>query len=222
LVIRDEELGGAGTVYIYHIDRMSVVRIGPALAKQLGLAGGCVGDSASLAADEVRSMGGTRFPFEVGRTLLDCYLDAKDFRCFAAPGYLTARRLHPENDTAHLLSLYDACSEEDLDAAMILVDEPDPVIFGLFQKGQLVAYASHRYWGEIIADIGVLIHPDYRGRGLGKAVVSVLCEWCIQNDVVPMYRVYSDHTHSRGIGRALGFQEMVVMDSLRLMEGEDS
>ena len=49
------------------------------------------------------------------------------------------------------------------------------LIYGLFHNGQLMAYASHPYWGEIIADIGVLIHPDYRSRGLGKAVVSLLC-----------------------------------------------
>jgi predicted GNAT family acetyltransferase len=99
---------------------------------------------------------------------------------------------------------------------MIFVDEPDPVIFGMLDRGQLVAYASHRYRGEVIADIGVLVHPDYRSRGLGKAVVSVLCEWCIHNDVVPMYRAFSDHTHSMRIGRALGFQEMVSIEALEL------
>jgi GNAT superfamily N-acetyltransferase len=218
-VIKDEELVGPGTVYIYHIDRMSLLRIAPSLAKQIGLPEGQVRDSGSLTVDGLQSLVRAQFRVEVGRTLLDCYLDAKDFEFFTARGDFPARRLHPENDKAHLLSLYGACSEEDLDAAMIYVDEPDPVIYGMFHKGRLVAYASHRYWGEIIADIGVLIHPDYRSRGLGKAVVSVLCEWCIQNDVVPMYRVFSDHTHSRRIGQALGFKEMVVVEALKLVEG---
>jgi GNAT superfamily N-acetyltransferase len=217
LVVTDDE-GLAGTVYIYHIDRMRVVRIAPSLAKQVGLPEGRFRDPGSLTVDALRSLVGARFQVEVGRTLLDCYLDGKDFHFFAVPGDFPARRLHPENDNAHLLDLYDSCTEEDLDAAMIHVDEPDPVIYGLLHKGQLVAHASHRYWDEIIADSGVLVHPDYRSRGLGKAVVSVLCEWCIQNGVVPMYRVFGDHTHSRRIGEALGFKEMVVIESLELSE----
>jgi predicted GNAT family acetyltransferase len=88
----------------------------------------------------------------------------------------------------------------------------------MFEGGQLVAYASHRYWDDMIADIGVLIHPSYRGRGLGKAVVSALCEWCIENEVVPMYRVFTDHTHSRRIPEALGFKAMVIIETLILIE----
>jgi hypothetical protein len=33
-----------------------------------------------------------------------------------------------------------------------------------------------------------------------------------------MYRVFGDHTHSRRIGEALGFKEMVVIESLELSE----
>ena len=33
-----------------------------------------------------------------------------------------------------------------------------------------------------------------------------------------MYRVFSDHVHSRRIGEALCFQEMVVIESLELSE----
>jgi predicted GNAT family acetyltransferase len=62
-----------------------------------------------------------------------------------------------------------------------------------------------------------LIHPGYRGRGLGKAVVSALCEWCSANEVVPMYRVFTDHTHSRRITETLGFKEMVVIETLKMV-----
>ena len=59
-------------------------------------------------------------------------------------------------------------------------------------------------------------------KGLGKAVVSALCEWCIENEVVPMYRVYTDHTHSRKIPKALGFKEMVVIETLELIKEDDT
>jgi len=109
-----------------------------------------------------------------------------------------------------------------LDQADIYIDKPDPVIYGIFAKRQLVAYASHRYWDEIIADMGVLVHPHYRSRGLGKMVVSVLCEWCMKNGVVPMYRVFNDHAHSFRIPQVLGFKEMVVIDTLKIMEREQA
>ena len=217
LVIGEEDLVGTGSIYLYHIDNMSVVRIAPSLANQVGLAEGHGRDSVSLTVNELQSLVGEGYRIEVEGTLLDCYLDPLDFRSFTAVGDFTARRLCPESDTPYLLSLYAACTEEDLDEAAINVDEPDPVIYGMFDAGRLVAYASHRYWDEIIADIGVLIHPNYRSRGLGKAVVSELCEWCIQNEVVPMYRVFSDHDHSRRIAQALGFKEMVIVESLKFI-----
>jgi len=103
-----------------------------------------------------------------------------------------------------------------MDEAEIFVDEPDPVIYGLFDGEHMAAYASHRYWDDVIGDIGVLVRSDYRSQGLGKAAVSALCQWCVENDVVPMYRVFREHVHSWRIQEALGFTEMVRIDTLKL------
>jgi GNAT superfamily N-acetyltransferase len=216
LVIPEEELWETGKTYLYHIDKMSVVRIAPSLAKQARLPDSYDRDFGSLAVNTLQAL----IQVEVLSTLLDCYLDPKDFKCFNVGDGFTTRRLDAESDNPYLLNFYETCTEADLDEAEISIDEPDPVIYGMFDGGQLVAYASHRYWDDFIADIGVLIHPSYRGRGLGKAVVSALCEWCIENDVVPMYRVFTDHTHSRRIPEALGFKEMVVIETLKLMKEE--
>ena len=218
LIIEDGEHSETNNMYIYHIDKMSIVRIAPSLSKQMGLPGRHEGDSVSLTVSGVKSLVGKKYQIERVNTLRDCFLDPKDFVCFSANGDFTARRLVPEKDNAHLLSLFNVCTEEDLDGADIYVDEPDPVIYRMFDGEQLVAYASHRYWDEVIADIGVLIHPSYRGRGLGKTVVSTLCEWCIQNDVIPMYRVFSDHVHSRRIPQALGFKELVIIETLKVIK----
>lgn len=217
LFIEEVDLVGTGNMYLYHIDQMRVLRIASSLADQVGLPDGLDRDSGSLTVNEIQSLVGEGYRVEVESTLLDCYLDPRNFESFPAVGDFTARRLYPETDNRYLLDLYEACTEEDLDEAAIYVDEPDPVIFGIFDEGRLVAYASHRYWDNVIADIGVLIHPDYRSRGLGKAVISELCAWCIQNDVVPMYRAFSYHNHSRRIAQALGFKEMVIVETLKLM-----
>jgi GNAT superfamily N-acetyltransferase len=215
-MIHEEDLAETGKMYIYHIDNLSVVRIAPSLSKQMGLPEGYGGDSVSLTANDFKSFLGEQYQVALESTFLDYFLNAKDFVCFRAGGPFITRRLEPEVDDMHLRSLYAACTEEELDAAAICVEEPDPVIYGLFDGGQLVAYASHCYWDNVIADIGVLIHPGYRGRGLGKAVVSDLCEWCIRNDIVSMYRVFSDHIHSRRIPEALGFKQLVFIETLKV------
>jgi GNAT superfamily N-acetyltransferase len=218
LVIKEEELAGTGKIHLYHIDRMSIVRIDPGLVKPAGLPDGYDRDFGSLTVSELQ--GSIRA--EVESTFLDYYLDPKDFKCFTAGDNLTTRRLHAENDNPDLLRLYAACTEEDLDLAAIDVAEPDRVIYGMFDGSQLVAYASHRYWEDVIADMGVLIHPSYRGRGLGKAVVSALCEWCFENEVVPMYRVFSYNTHSCRLAQALGFKDLVVIETLKVVKEERS
>jgi GNAT superfamily N-acetyltransferase len=144
------------------------------------------------------------------------YLTPQAFRPASATGDLVTRRVYPEQENDRLLALYGACTAEEVDDAEIYVEEPDPVIYGTFDGPQMVAYASHRYWVDVLADIGVLVHPAYRSRGLGKAVVSALCAWCLDNDIVPMYRVNDDHLHSRRIPVALGFRQMATVEVLQV------
>jgi GNAT superfamily N-acetyltransferase len=217
-VILEEELSGSGKIILYSIDQAAVVRLAPELASELKLAKGQANTSTTLSVSEIQSRAGGKTQAKVTSTLLDTFLDPLNFNGFPVEDEIISRRIDPENDQDILKKFYGVCTAEDLDAAEIYNDDPDPVIFGLFSDGQMVAYASHRYWGEVIADIGVLVHPQYRSRGLGKSVVSVLCEWCFQHEIVPMYRVFSDHHHSRQVARALGFKEMVVIDSLQLTE----
>jgi GNAT superfamily N-acetyltransferase len=215
LFIRDEEITDPSRVILYHVDKMSVVRISPSLADQIGIPGKY---PETLKMEGIQSLLGGGYQVSITSTLLDNYLDPKEFTVFAPKGNFPARRVDAEQNKSILFSLFEACTEEDLDAADIYIDDPDPVIFGLFNGEKMVAYASHRYWGESIGDMGVLIHPEYRSQGLGKAVISALCEWCIQNEVVPMYRVFSDHNHSRRIPLALGFKDMVIVESLRVIK----
>jgi len=212
LVLKEKELAGTGKAHLYHIDRMSVLRADPSLAEQAGLADGCSRDSGSLSASQLQALA----PVGVESTFLDYYLDARDLKLFPVPAPFTTRRLDAQHEDSLLLDLYAACTEPELDAADIDADKPDAVICGLFAGTRLAAYAGYRVWEEHFADIGVLIHPDDRGRGLGKAVVSTLCEWCLGDDVlVPMYRVFSYNAHSCRIAQSLGFREMVVIETLK-------
>ena len=110
-----------------------------------------------------------------------------------------------EADYPAMNDFFKHCSEEDLDDADIDLDEPDPVIFCGFYDNQIVAYASHRYFPEGIADIGVLIHPDHRKKGYGLDVVSHDTRWCLDNNIIPMYRVWENNIGSVSLVKKLGF-----------------
>lgn len=220
LMILEQELEESGRTIIYQIGEMSVVRAAPSLAKAAGLTAGYKREDASLTADRLQDLLSGTHRLELTTTFLDKYLDRKDFHPFPVGEEYTARFLDGEKDHPLLMGLVEACTPEDLDEADIIIEEPDPVIIGIFAGSQLAAYASHRYWDDVIADIGVLIHPDYRSRGLGKAVVSALCTWCFENEIVPMYRVFSYHTQSLRLAESLGFKDLVVIYSLAKIQTE--
>ena len=217
LVIREEEFSETDRILVYNIDKMSVIRIAPILADRANLPNGYSMDIGVISAHQIQKWLDKKYTFATDGPFLDCYLYPDDFKPITAPSHFEAKRLSPEKDNPILLDFYAECSEEDIDEAEIFVDKPDPIIYGLFDGKKMAAYASHRYWDDVIADIGVLVHSNYRSLGLGKAVVSSLCQWCIENDIVPMYRVFRKHVHSWRIQAALGFTEMVRIDTLKLV-----
>ena len=215
-IIEEEDLINTGKVIIYTIDKRVVVRIDPSLVKELSISEKHYKNSLLDTAELSNLLNKNGYKVKEKSTLLDCYLDPKDFVEFKPEDKFIARELNIDDDKAYMDSFFGVCSEEDLDKADIFLDNLDPVNFGIFHESQLVAYASSRYWENTIADIGVLIHPKYRGKGLGKAVVSKLCNWCIENQVVPMYRVFDYHIYSLRIPQSLGFEELVIIESIKV------
>jgi GNAT superfamily N-acetyltransferase len=199
---------------LYNFDQLSCLRISEKLAVQIGLQAGKL-EGQFLSKEALIEKCAPYAEIEYNSTLMDHFLNPDDFQPKPIPEPFTLRQLDGEKDAALLTAYYATCTEAELDEADIDFDEPDPIIFGLFDDDQMAAYASHRYWDDILADIGVLIHPHYRSRGLGKAVVSVITDWCLNNDIVPMYRVFSYHQQSIKIAQSLGFKLFVSIDSLK-------
>lgn len=77
-----------------------------------------------------------------------------------------------------------------------------------------VAYASASdwVWDEDFADIGVLVHGDHRGRGLGRFVVASTVQRLLADHRIPQYRHAADNHGSRAIARGLGFEPVVTLD----------
>jgi RimJ/RimL family protein N-acetyltransferase len=211
----DEAFVDSLEITITHIGERAVLRFDPALESRLRLADGL--ETRATGAAELIDAQTDGLRFDQGPGGLYLYLDAAAFEPFVPPGNPETRLIDPVKEDAVLRAFYAACSEEDLDEAEIYVDEPDPVIFGVFMDGRMVGYSSHRIWGDNIADIGVLTHPDYRGRGLGKGAVSALCEWHFANGVLPMYRVGGANHNSQRVALGLGFTLMVEIEVLKVI-----
>ncbi|WP_240843306.1 GNAT family N-acetyltransferase [Acidaminobacter sp. JC074] len=104
-----------------------------------------------------------------------------------------------ENDLNDFLS---KCSNEDKDYGQVSID--DPIIVGVYDQERLVAAASIWFLENDLADIGLIVDPDYRSLGLGKSVSSFLIEQ-LPDEKVPVYRSDIENHGSTRIAESLGF-----------------
>lgn len=141
-----------------------------------------------------------------------CYLYADDFSPCQLDDFLL-RKLSLD-DTPALDLMKSACSEDDIDEGEVNTD--DELVFGIFDGDKLVACASMYDWHGF-ADIGVLVHPDYRGRKLGKAAVSTVCDQLLTSERLISYRYDILNTHSKRIAHSLGFTHYFTAESFKVV-----
>lgn len=96
------------------------------------------------------------------------------------------------------------CPEEEVNEALVSLE--DPVVFGCFHRDKLVGATSYWFWGERLADVGVIIHPDYRGRGIGKVLISRISKWGIENNRINLYRHEEKNYKSHKLGLAMNYK----------------
>lgn len=209
-----ENLQGEGAIYHYGMKKHVILRMDPALIPALEQLVAQAGPSTALAPDDLRTFFGDA-RFDIDDMYPHFYLDPAHFVSAPPREDVSFRRLE-QAEYDRLDTLFGKCSEHDLEEADIWLEEPDPVIFCGFQDDHMVAYASHRYLNDVIAEVGVLIHPEFRGRGLGRSVVSALSQWCIDNDKLPQYQVDERHTHSRRIPESLGYTRMFEVAAITI------
>lgn len=127
----------------------------------------------------------------------------------ALPSYDLDIQEFRESELVELTTYYSECSEDDLEQADIYVDQPDPVIFLGRIDQKIVAYGSHRYVSQGIADMGILVHPGFRKKGYGLAKVHHNTAWCIEHEVIPMYIVNRRNTGSMSLIEKLKFTPII-------------
>jgi len=113
--------------------------------------------------------------------------------------------------------LLDACSDDDRDGAEFDLGALDPSLCGWDDEGALLALAGGRPWDRRpgFHDIGVIVRPDVRRRGLGAAVVAAASADIVAAGNRPLYRCEADNAGSWLLCRSVGFELVVELEAFR-------
>ncbi len=200
-LLPETKYAGDKVIALWHIGKHTFVQLDPACHSQLKKLIEDLPANTSLTGDLIQTKWGSEqiLSRDIGLTY---YLFPPDL-----PEYLPSQpfilRQLTEADADAMSALHAANTPEDVDEGFVEVTHQ--IAFGCFLNEQLVAAASG-YERTGFLDIGVLTHPDFRKKGLGKAVVGGLCEWANQHNIIAQYRHDIANTGSQKVARGLNFQ----------------
>ena len=82
---------------------------------------------------------------------------------------------------------------------------PDDVILGAFDEDDKMVAAAHVGMAGTIAEIGVSVEPEHRGKHLGTALTDHAANWARNRHAQRLYSVYSDSNRSmQGVAQHMG------------------
>lgn len=134
------------------------------------------------------------------------FIDDLDF------GEIRNRKLCREltqKDELHFTEFKNGCSEEDKEEGMVSLE--DDFVYGLFVNDKIVAVSSLWNWGDVISDIGILVHPNYRNKGYAKSV----CQTLMSNiDKKFVWRCDEKNKASFNLATSIGFIKAGIIQEL--------
>lgn len=77
--------------------------------------------------------------------------------------------------------------------------------FCIEQDGMIVAECVSIFNGNGFAEIDIVTHESYQGKGLAQAVATRFIEHCMQNDITPCWDCYVDNIPSQKLASKLRF-----------------
>jgi len=141
----------------------------------------------------------------------------------APPGMTAAKRAEAVQMVAASLKpaltqfAYEDLTERDAPQmlALALLTEPGPFFarthqlgkfVGVKDQGRLIAMAGERMKPAGFTEVsGVCTHPDYRGRGYAKGLMSVVAARSVARGDVPFLHAYANNTGAITLYESLGF-----------------
>ena len=83
-------------------------------------------------------------------------------------------------------------------------------------NGSPVACGAYAEWEGILADMGVLVRPDLRRRGLGTLAVSIAAHEALASGLTLQWCTPLDNRGALGLARSLGFADGGTVTSVLL------
>jgi len=210
-LLPERKYEGDRVVALWYIGLHTFVQIDPACFEQLDSLVKTLPPQTALQGEHIQSA------FEEGTILthdsgLTCYLFPPDLPDYLPPAPFYLRQL-TEADADLMSALHAANTPADVDEGYVEVTHQ--AVFGCFHDRELVAAASG-YERTGFMDIGVLTHPSFRKKGLGRAVVGALCAWSHQNGYLAQYRHNALNTSSQKVAASLNFRMYFKSESFTL------
>jgi uncharacterized protein (DUF952 family)/GNAT superfamily N-acetyltransferase len=83
-------------------------------------------------------------------------------------------------------------------------------LFAVVENGEVRCAAGAEILLGSVAHIGVLTHPDARGRGLARDVVAALTRHSLARGLLAQYQTLMSNAPSLAVGKALGFERFAT------------
>ncbi len=152
-------------------------------------------------------------------------LDHRNLVIPELPAGFTYRTISSADSAAQdmVAELVSVSSEDDLDEAEIEMDDLDEVIDVVVDsEGRIASYGSARLFDRAqgFGDIGSLTREEYRGMGLGVAVIATTCMRLIDEGIEPLYRCGDENAGSRALSAKLGFRAATRLIAYRFLNQE--
>lgn len=208
-LLREETRTRESWVSLWPVGQRVVIEVGPALEAEVAQVVAAHPPGHRLTVQDFDAAWGAE---QLGHSLLKLYaLEADRFMPFVAEARYPARTLTPADQPAFEAFLA-RCDADEASEADVSIDHE--IAFGVFDGERLVAAASVYEWRSFV-DIGILTDPGYRGKGFGKAAVSLACAHCLPQARVVQYRHEAVNRASQRIAEGLGFTYYRTIESVR-------
>ncbi len=147
-------------------------------------------------------------------------IDLPNENCYLNPDKIS--RFKKGNSQIRLLNdahksdfdlFYSECSNEDKEQGQ--VDIEDDLVHGFYINNKLVGVGSFWFEGAVLADIGMLIHPEYQRKGIGKQLLEQMCINAHAEGKINQWRYDNKNEGSRRLSQALGFTPLISLQVIQ-------
>lgn len=207
MIVPHRMLGDYNGAWIFRRDQSLVISVPPSW---LEVVNGALLHRSSASDEHILALFGNAVNVVVGPAFHG-YLKTENFRHTSS-----SARLLTVDDEKDLPVLQGECSPDEWEHADIAVGQQ--TIFGLYDGCKLVAAANYQMWAHDVAMPGLVVHPDYRGRGYGKAALSAATQHALKSGFLVLYQTLVSNGAARAVAQSLGYEQYATHLAVRLRD----